>query len=238
MEIIPAIDLIGGQCVRLTKGDYNTQKVYGNPVDMARIYADHGFTRLHLVDLDGAKVGTIQNQRVLEAIASVTDMVIDYGGGIKTEDDLRKAFDCGAAMITIGSLAVKDEERFCQWIELYGSNRFILGADARDGKVSVSGWLEDSPLDLLPFIDKYMQRGLKSVLCTDINRDGMLQGPAIDLYKEIMLEQPLCHLIASGGVSCIEDVYKLDEAGIPAVVIGKAIFEGRIDLKELSAINK
>jgi phosphoribosylformimino-5-aminoimidazole carboxamide ribotide isomerase len=233
IELIPAIDIINGQCVRLTKGDYNQKSVYGNPLDMAREFEHIGFRRLHIVDLDGAKSKHIVNDFVLRDIASSTHLIIDFGGGIKTDDDVQKAFDCGASMVTVGSIAVTDPDRFMGWLEKYGAEHIILGADVRNGKISINGWKEDSTEDLLPFLQKYVEAGVRNVLCTEISKDGTLTGPAIKLYRQVMDTYPQLHLIASGGVSCINDIKALDAAGIPAVVFGKAIYEGRIDLKDL-----
>ena len=237
IELIPAIDIIGGKCVRLCKGDYATKKEYGSPVDMALMFRDHGFRRLHVVDLDGAKAKHVVNLDTLEQIVTKSGLTVDFGGGVKTDDDLRLAFDAGASLVTAGSIAVTSPETYLAWLAKYGAEHLILGADARDGRISINGWLEDSTVMLTDFLARYMQAGTRNVLCTDISRDGMLQGPAIDLYKDIMQAYPDCHLIASGGVSGIDDIDRLEEAGIPAVVFGKAIYEGRIDLKELSKRN-
>jgi phosphoribosylformimino-5-aminoimidazole carboxamide ribotide isomerase len=233
IELIPAIDIINGQCVRLTKGDYDQKTVYGNPLDMALEFERLGFRRLHVVDLDGAKSKHIVNDAVLKGITTETNLVVDFGGGIKTDADLEKAFASGASMVTVGSIAVTKPERFMGWLEQYGAERMILGADVRNGKISINGWKEDSEEDLLPFLKKYIDAGVQNVLCTEISKDGTLAGPAIDLYKRVMDAYPELHLIASGGVSSIEDINALDEAGILAVVFGKAIYEGRIDLREL-----
>lgn len=234
ITIIPAIDIIDGKCVRLTKGDYDTKKVYNeDPVSVAKEFESYGIKRLHVVDLDGARSKHIVNDAVLRRITSETNLTVDFGGGIKTDDDVARAFDAGAHMITIGSIAVTDPERSLKWLEKYGPDSIVLGADVRNGKVSINGWKEDSTEDLIPFLDKYLKAGIKNVLCTDISKDGMLQGPAIDLYKEVMKAYPTCQLIASGGVSGIEDIIALDKAGIPAVVFGKAIYEGRIDMREI-----
>ena len=233
IELIPAIDIINGQCVRLTKGDYDQKTVYGNPLDMALEFERLGFRRLHVVDLDGAKSKHIVNDAVLKGITTETNLVVDFGGGIKTDADLEKAFASGASMVTVGSIAVTEPERFMGWLEKYGAERMILGADVRNGKISINGWKEDSEEDLLPFLKKYIDAGVQNVLCTEISKDGTLAGPAIDLYKRVMDAYPELHLIASGGVSSIEDINALDEAGILAVVFGKAIYEGRIDLREL-----
>ena len=233
IELIPAIDVIDGKCVRLTQGDYGSKKVYhDNPVEVAREFAGYGFRRLHVVDLDGAKSQHVVNHKVVEAIRSATDLVIDFGGGVKSDEDLQKAFDAGASMVTVGSLAVKEPETFLRWLGQYGSSRIILGADMKNGLVSINGWKEEgSPL--LPFVQNYVEQGVKKVLCTDISKDGMLQGPAIGLYQQLMQRFPTLHLIASGGVSSIDDILALDAAGIPAVVFGKAIYEGRIHLPDL-----
>lgn len=234
IELIPAIDIIGGQCVRLTKGDYDQKTVYRNsPAEVAKEFEKIGFKRLHVVDLDGAKSKHIVNEQVLKAITAETNLVVDFGGGIKTDADIEKAFSAGASMVTIGSIAVTDPDRFMGWLEKYGASRIILGADVRNGKISINGWKEDSGEALLPFMKKYIDAGVRNVLCTEISKDGTLAGPAIDLYKEMMATYPELHLIASGGVSSIDDIKALEAAGIPAVVFGKAIYEGIINLKEL-----
>ena len=233
IELIPAIDIINGQCVRLTKGDYDQKTVYGKPLDMALEFERIGFERLHVVDLDGAKSKHIVNDGVLKEITSQTRLTVDFGGGIKTDEDLEKAFASGAAMVTVGSIAVTEPERFMGWLEKYGAEKMILGADVRHGKISINGWKEDSTEDLLPFLKKYIDAGVKNVLCTEISKDGTLAGPAIDLYQRVMDTYPELQLIASGGVSSIADIEALDAAGIPAVVFGKAIYEGKIDLKKL-----
>ena len=233
IELIPAIDIINGQCVRLTKGDYDQKTVYGKPLDMALEFERIGFERLHVVDLDGAKSKHIVNDGVLKEITSQTRLTVDFGGGIKTDEDLEKAFASGAAMVTVGSIAVTEPERFMGWLEKYGAEKMILGADVRHGKISINGWKEDSAEDLLPFLKKYIDAGVKNVLCTEISKDGTLAGPAIDLYQRMMEAYPELHLIASGGISSIADIEALDAAGIPAVVFGKAIYEGKIDLKKL-----
>ena len=233
IELIPAIDIINGQCVRLTKGDYDQKTVYGKPLDMALEFERIGYQRLHVVDLDGAKSKHIVNDDVLKAITSETSLTVDFGGGIKTDEDLEKAFAAGASMVTVGSIAVTKPDLFMGWLEKYGAERMILGADVRHGKISINGWKEDSTEDLLPFLRKYIDAGVRNVLCTEISKDGTLSGPAIDLYKEMMDAYPELHLIASGGVSSIDDIKALDAAGIPAVVFGKAIYEGKINLDEL-----
>ncbi len=234
IELIPAIDIINGQCVRLTKGDYDQKTVYrDSPADVAREFEQIGFKRLHVVDLDGAKSKHIVNNQVLFDITKETKLRIDFGGGIKTDTDIETAFANGAEMVTVGSIAVTNPDLFISWIEKYGAERMILGADVRNGKISINGWKEDSTEDLLPFLRKYIKAGVKNVLCTEISKDGTLQGPAIELYCQVMEAYPQLHLIASGGVSSIKDVQALDKAGIPAVVFGKAIYEGKINLKEL-----
>ena len=238
IEIIPAIDIIDGKCVRLTKGDYNLKTVYAeDPLEVALMMQDAGCKRLHLVDLDGAKSSHIVNYRTLERIATSTNLVIDFGGGLKSNDDLRIAFENGASMITGGSIAVKNPEIFQGWIDQYGSEKIILGADTRNGKISTSGWITDSELDIIPFIKDYMAKGITKVISTDINVDGMLTGPSIGLYKDILNEMPNLHLIASGGVSAMADIEALEEANVPAVIVGKAIYENRITLKDLEQFN-
>lgn len=234
IELIPAIDIINGQCVRLTKGDYDQKTVYrDSPAEVAQEFESIGFKRLHVVDLDGAKSKHIVNTAVLRQIVLRTHLCVDFGGGIKTDDDIETAFANGAEMVTVGSIAVTNPDLFISWLQIYGADRLILGADVRNGKISINGWKEDSTEDLLPFLKKYIDAGVKNVLCTEISKDGTLQGPAIDLYKRVMQEYPDLHLIASGGVSSIDDIRALDAAGIPAVVFGKAIYEGKIDLHEL-----
>jgi phosphoribosylformimino-5-aminoimidazole carboxamide ribotide isomerase len=235
IELIPAIDIIGGQCVRLTKGDYQQKTVYSDsPAEMAAGFEQIGFKRLHVVDLDGAKSKHIVNNQVLQQITTATRLTVDFGGGIKTDEDIAKAFDGGASMVTVGSIAVTQPDLFMGWLRKYGADRLILGADVRNGKISINGWKDDSTEDLLPFLRKYIDAGVRNVLCTEISKDGTLAGPAIDLYREVMAAYPQLHLIASGGVSSIDDIRALDAAGIPAVVFGKAIYEGKIDLKELA----
>ena len=234
IELIPAIDIIGGQCVRLTKGDYDQKTVYrDSPAEVAKEFEEIGFKRLHVVDLDGAKSKHIVNSDVLNRITTDTQLVVDFGGGIKTDEDIEKAFAAGASMVTIGSIAVINPDLFMGWVEKYGAKRIILGADVRHGKISINGWKEDSSEDLLPFLKKYVDAGIKNVLCTEISKDGTLTGPAIELYMSMMAAYPELHLIASGGVSSIDDIKALETAGIPAVVFGKAIYEGKINLKEL-----
>jgi phosphoribosylformimino-5-aminoimidazole carboxamide ribotide isomerase len=235
MRLIPAIDIIDGKCVRLRKGDYSTKKIYSeDPLEMAKRFEAHGIQYLHLVDLDGAKSKHIVNHNVLESIATNTSLQIDFGGGLKTNDDLRIAFESGAKQITGGSIAVKDSETFTSWIETYGSDKIILGADAIDEKVAVSGWLEESDKALIPFINDYQVKGIEYVICTDISKDGMLEGPAFDLYKRILNEtESGLKLIASGGISTFDELPKLAELGCEGTIIGKAIYENRITLREL-----
>ena len=239
IELIPAIDLIDGKCVRLTKGDYNQKKVYNeNPVEIAKGFEEMGFKRLHVVDLDGARSKHIVNVDVLKAITTETNLVVDFGGGIKSEEDIEKAFANGASMVTIGSIAVTQPELFLKWLDQYGAEKLILGADVKNGMISINGWKEDSAEQLLPFLKKYIDHGVKNVLCTEISKDGTLQGPALQLYQEIMAAYPQLHLIASGGVSSNEDIIALDQTGIPAVVFGKAFYEGKINIPELLTTNK
>lgn len=233
IELIPAIDIIDGSCVRLTKGDYEQKTVYGDPLEMARQFEEIGYRRLHVVDLDGAKSRHIVNDKILSRLSKETSLVIDFGGGIKSDDDIGKAFEACASMVTIGSVAVTNPELLERWLLKYGPERIILGADVRNGRISINGWKEDSEQELLPFLKQYIDMGVKNVLCTEISKDGTLSGPAISLYKEVMKAYPQLHLIASGGVSSMDDIKALEAAGIPAVVFGKAIYEGRINLKEL-----
>ena len=234
MKIIPAIDIIDGKCVRLTKGDYTTQKIYNeNPLEVAKKIEASGIEFLHLVDLDGAKSNQIINYKVLELIASKTELKIDFGGGLKSNEDVEIAFKSGANQVTGGSVAVKNPSLFKQWITTYGAEKIILGADVNDRKIAVSGWKEDSGLNIFPFVDEYKKLGLNTVICTDIAKDGMLQGTSIGLYKEIMKTFPDLNLIASGGVTSMHELEQLLEMNIYGVIIGKAIYEGKISLKEL-----
>lgn len=234
IELIPAIDLIDGKCVRLTKGDYDQKTIYNeDPVSQAMEFQRLGFRRLHIVDLDGAKSKHIVNDAVLKAITQASDLIVDFGGGIKSTEDIEKAFMAGAHMVTIGSVAVTEPELFMGWLHKYGAEKIILGADVRNGMVSINGWKEDSSEALLPFLEKYVNAGVRNVLCTEISKDGTLAGPATELYRKVMAQYPHLHLIASGGVSCNADIQQLDENGIPAVVFGKAYYEGKIDIKEL-----
>lgn len=234
MRIIPAIDIIDGQCVRLSKGDYTTKKIYNeNPLEVAKEFEAHGIEYLHLVDLDGAKSKHIVNHKVLEQIATKTSLKIDFGGGLKTDDDLRIAFESGAQQITGGSIAVKDKEIFTRWIQTYGADKIILGADALDEKVAISGWQEESKEELLPFIQAYQEHGIKYVICTDISKDGMLEGPSFDLYEKILKSVSDLKLIASGGISTFEELPRLADMGCEGTIIGKAIYENKISLKQL-----
>lgn len=235
IEIIPAIDLIDGKCVRLSQGDYEAKKVYNeDPLEVAKMFEGAGIRRLHLVDLDGAKAKHIVNQSVLEKIASNTSLVIDFGGGVQSDEDIEIAFNSGASMVTGGSIAVRNKELFTSWITKYGADKIILGADCKDHKIAVSGWQEATSVEVIPFIGDYNQKGISKVVCTDISKDGMLQGPSIDLYKDILNVFPNLYLIASGGVSCFQDILDLEKTGVPAVILGKAIYENRVTLKELS----
>ncbi|MBP7220205.1 MAG: 1-(5-phosphoribosyl)-5-[(5-phosphoribosylamino)methylideneamino]imidazole-4-carboxamide isomerase [Paludibacteraceae bacterium] len=239
IQLIPAIDIIDGKCVRLSQGDYAKKTVYNeNPLEVAKMFQDSGITRLHLVDLDGAKAQHIVNHKVLYTIATHTNLVIDFGGGLKTDEDLNIAFENGASMITGGSIAVKNPTVFESWIQKFGNEKIILGADVHDKKIAVSGWVESTEYDLFPFLESYTTKGINKVICTDIAKDGMLQGTSVDLYKEINMQFPELFLIASGGVSAMSDIYALDEAGIPAVIFGKAIYEGKISLQEIARYNQ
>ena len=234
IEIIPAIDIIDGKCVRLTQGDYTQKTKYSDsPLTVAKTFEDNGIKRLHLVDLDEAKSNHVVNLNVLEDIANKTSLTIDFGGGVKSEDDLRHSFDAGAHMITIGSLAVKSPKLVTEWMLQYGFERFIIGADVKKGKISINGWKEEGNEDLNTFIDKYVSIGVNNILCTDISKDGMLEGPANELYSIIMHRHPNLNLIASGGVRDIKDIHDLNELGVRSVVFGKAYYEGRIRLEEL-----
>jgi len=237
IELIPAIDIIDGKCVRLSKGDYNTKKIYNeNPLEVALEFEHHGIKRLHLVDLDGAKAGQIINYKILETIATKTNLCIDFGGGLKSTEDLKIAFESGAQMITGGSIAVKNPDEFTAWIEKYGSEKIILGSDVNNKNIAISGWQETSMLNIFDFLSNYQLKGITKTICTDISKDGMLEGPSIELYKEILSRFPQIYLIASGGVSSIKDIEDLEQAGLPAVIFGKAIYEGKINLKEIERI--
>ncbi|AOW20424.1 1-(5-phosphoribosyl)-5-[(5-phosphoribosylamino)methylideneamino]imidazole-4-carboxamide isomerase [Urechidicola croceus] len=234
MRIIPAIDIIEGKCVRLSKGDYNTKIIYNeNPLEVAKEFQDHGIEYLHLVDLDGAKSKHIVNHKILEQIASQTNLKVDFGGGLKTDEDLKIAFESGANQITGGSIAVKDTGTFKSWLSKFGADKIILGADANNEKIAVSGWLEESEEELIPFVQNYQKEGVSYVICTDISKDGMLQGPSFDLYKKMLTEIPNIKLIASGGISTFDELPKLAELGCEGTIIGKAIYENRISLKQL-----
>lgn len=238
MELIPAIDLIDAKCVRLSQGDYAQTKVYNeNPLEVAKAFEDVGIRRLHLVDLDGAKAHHIVNYKVLENIATHTSLEIDFGGGLKSDEDLRIAFECGAKMVTGGSIAVKSPELFEKWLQKYGGERIILGSDVKDEKIAINGWQDKTNIDIWSFLADYQAKGVRKTICTDIAFDGMLAGPSIALYRKIIERFPDLYLIASGGVSGMEDIHCLQEAGLPAVIFGKAIYEGRISLQELSIFN-
>ena len=237
MRIIPAIDIIEGKCVRLSKGDYNTKKIYNeDPLEVAQQFEDAGLQYLHLVDLDGAKAKHIVNWKVLEKLVSKTSLKIDFGGGIKSDEDLRIAFESGARQITGGSIAVKEPVKFTSWITAYGAEKIILGADALDGKIAVSGWQEESDMEIESFIQDYVEKGIKYVISTDISKDGMLEGPSFDLYQSIQEKMPEIKLIASGGVSSMDDLMKLKENGLEGAIVGKAIYENRVSLKELGEL--
>ena len=239
IELIPAVDIIDGKLVRLTKGDYDTKKEYSqDPLETAKQFEAIGIKRLHLVDLDGAKGGHIVNHKILEKVALGTNLVIDFGGGIKSDEDVRVAFESGAQMITAGSIAVQRPQLFLAWLEKYGSDRVILGADIKDGRIAIQGWLEESDARWQTFLESYTARGVRKVISTDISRDGMMAGPSTELYKDMMAEFPDLYVIASGGVSCMMDVLQLEAANVPAVIIGKAIYEGRITFSELERYQK
>lgn len=234
IEIIPAIDIIDGKCVRLSQGDYERKKIYNeDPLEVASMFEDAGINRLHLVDLDGAKAKHIVNYKVLERIASKTNLVIDFGGGLKSDEDLRIAFESGAQMVTGGSIAVSEPETFLSWLEKFGAEKIILGADAMDNKIAISGWQEGTGEDVIPFIEKYHAKGITKVISTDISKDGMMEGPSIELYERILKAVPGLFIIASGGVSNMNDILLLDEKGVPAVITGKAIYEDKLSLKEI-----
>jgi len=238
MEIIPAIDVIDGKCVRLTHGDYSQKKIYNeHPLEVAREFEDAGLKRLHLVDLDGAKEGKVRNWKVLESIAGKTAMTVDFGGGIKSEKDVQIVFDSGAALATIGSMAVKEKETFLQWLKKFGADKFFLGADVKNEKLTISGWIEQTEIWIYDFIEDYSQNGIKQIFCTDVSKDGALEGPSTELYKNIVEKFPELHFAASGGVSSIDDVYRLQNVGCKGVIIGKAIYEGRIQLADLQRLN-
>jgi phosphoribosylformimino-5-aminoimidazole carboxamide ribotide isomerase len=234
MEIIPAIDLIDGKCVRLTQGDYSQKKIYNeNPLEVAKSFEGIGIRRLHLVDLDGAKKGEVVNLKVLESIASKTRLTIDFGGGIKKDKDISSVFDAGAAIATIGSIAVRNKELFFDWIKKYGADRILLGADVKEEKIAIGGWLETTDISIFDFITENMKQGIDTVFCTDISKDGLLQGPSIELYKKIKLKFPVLNLIASGGVAGVEDLEALKEINCSGAIVGKAIYEGHISINQL-----
>lgn len=235
MEIIPAIDLIDGKCVRLTQGDYAQKKEYSsNPLEVAQRFADHGIRRLHLVDLDGAKQRTVVNLNVLEQIATHTSLTVDFGGGVQSDEDLRRVFEAGAQQVTGGSIAVRQPEVFLRWLDQYGADKIILGADARDRLVAISGWQEKSALDVVDFVRDYQQRGVGHVICTDVAKDGLLQGPSFALYDELRTQVPLVHLIASGGITTVDDLRQLKADGLHGAIIGKALYEGTLTLPDLT----
>ncbi|MBP5724304.1 MAG: 1-(5-phosphoribosyl)-5-[(5-phosphoribosylamino)methylideneamino]imidazole-4-carboxamide isomerase [Bacteroidales bacterium] len=237
IEIIPAIDIIDAKCVRLSQGDYAQKKVYNeNPLDVAKEFEDNGIKRLHLVDLDGAKSNRIVNYKVLETIATHTNLTIDFGGGLKTDDDLRIAFESGASMVTGGSIAVKNREMFLSWLKKYSSEKIILGADAKHEQIAVSGWQEGTSLNLFDFLKDFVAEGVSKIISTDISKDGMLQGANVDLYVKIKKQFPDLYVIASGGISSIDDILRLNEQCIDGVITGKAIYEGKISLQELKKL--
>src|SRR6478672_5889803 len=238
MQIIPAIDIIEGKCVRLTHGDYNQKKIYNeHPLEVAKQFEAAGLQRLHLVDLDGAKAGAVKNWKVLDTIAGKTSLVIDFGGGIKTVKDVEIVFNSGGALATVGSIAVKNEEELVEWMLKFGAEKFLLGADVKNEKITVSGWQEETQIWVYDFIQKYIDHGIEQIFCTDVSKDGKLEGPAIDLYKNIIAKFPELYFIASGGVSSLKDLEELKEIGCKGVIVGKAIYEGRISLNELSSLN-
>jgi phosphoribosylformimino-5-aminoimidazole carboxamide ribotide isomerase len=238
MQIIPAIDIIEGKCVRLTEGDYAQKKIYNeNPLEVAKAFEGIGLMRLHLVDLDGAKAGEVVNWKVLEKIANNTELKIDFGGGIKTEAILKTVLDTGATYATIGSLAVKNELLFQEWIARFGANTFMLGADVFEEKIAIGGWMEKTEISVFDFMKTYINKGVKQIFCTDIKKDGKLQGPSIELYQKIIEQFPALHLIASGGVSSLDDLIELEEIGCAAAIVGKAIYENKITISELASFN-
>lgn len=235
IEVIPAIDIINGKCVRLTQGDYSQQKIYNeHPLEVARQFEDAGLKRVHLVDLDGAKLGTVKNWKVLETLAGKTSLIIDFGGGIGNSNDLQIVFDSGAAFATVGSVAVKNEKLFLEWLLTYGPPKFLLGADVRKEKIAISGWQENTEIWIYDFIEKYIQAGIAQIFCTDISLDGAMKGPSLELYKNIVQHFPELHFIASGGIRSLDDIFKLEEAGCCGAIVGKAIYEGLIKLKDLA----
>jgi phosphoribosylformimino-5-aminoimidazole carboxamide ribotide isomerase len=238
MQIIPAIDIIEGKCVRLTEGDYSQKKIYNeNPLEVAKEFEGIGLQRLHLVDLDGAKAGKVANWKVLESISSKTSLVIDFGGGIKQEEDVSIVFNSGAALATVGSMAVKNEFEFVKWLLTFGADKFLLGADVKAEKIAIGGWLETTDIWIYDFIEKYWQHGIRQLFCTDVSKDGRLEGPSTELYKNIVSQFPALHFIASGGVSSLKDLEDLQQVGCAAAIVGKAIYENRISLDQLKKIN-
>jgi phosphoribosylformimino-5-aminoimidazole carboxamide ribotide isomerase len=238
MQIIPAIDIIDGKCVRLTQGDYDQKKVYNeNPLEVAKQFEDAGFARLHLVDLDGAKAGAVKNWKVLEAIAYNTNLIIDFGGGIKKEEDVQIVLNSGAALATIGSLAVKNEQLFVRWLQQFGPDKFLLGADVKDERIAVGGWLETTDIWVYDFMEKYIRHGVRQIFCTDVSKDGKLEGPSVDLYKNIIAKFPQLFFIASGGVGSMNDLEELQAIGCKGAIVGKAIYENRIDINRLQQFN-
>ena len=234
MEIIPAIDIIDGKCVRLTQGDYAQKTIYNeNPLEVAKQFEDIGIKRLHLVDLDGAKKGEVVNYKVLEKITSSTNLIVDFGGGIKTNEAIKIVFESGAAIATIGSVAVKYKELFYSWINKFGADKILLGADVKEEKIAISGWLENTNISIFDFVDENMKNGIQTIFCTDISKDGLLQGASVDLYKKIILQFPNLNLIASGGVSCLKDLDELKLIGCSSAIVGKAIYEGMISMNDL-----
>ncbi|MBG9377881.1 1-(5-phosphoribosyl)-5-[(5-phosphoribosylamino)methylideneamino]imidazole-4-carboxamide isomerase [Panacibacter sp. DH6] len=234
MTIIPAIDIIEGKCVRLTEGDYTQKKIYNeHPLEVAKEFEDAGLKRLHLVDLDGARAGSVKNWKVLELLASKTNLVIDFGGGIKQEEDVKIVFSSGAVFATVGSIAVKNEFEFVKWLLQFGAGRFLLGADVKNEKIAIGGWLETTDIWIYDFIEKYIQHGIKQVFCTDVSKDGRLEGPATELYKNITTKFPSLHFIASGGVSSLQDLEDLQSAGCNGAIVGKAIYEGKVRIADL-----
>ncbi len=238
MEIIPAIDIIDGKCVRLTQGDYEQKKIYNeHPLEVAKQFEDAGLHRLHLVDLDGAKAGAVKNWKVLETIAGKTSLIVDFGGGIKKETDVKIIFECGATYATVGSIAVMDEAEFIKWIMIFGAHKFLLGADVKEEKIAINGWLDKTEIWIYDFIEKYTEQGVRQIFCTDVSKDGKLEGPAIELYKNVIAKFPELQFIASGGVSSIKDLEELNEIGCKGAIVGKAIYEGRIKIEELVKLN-
>jgi phosphoribosylformimino-5-aminoimidazole carboxamide ribotide isomerase len=238
IEIIPAIDILHGKCVRLTQGDYESGKIYNEqPLEVARQFEDAGLKRLHLVDLDGAKEGRVINWKLLEAIAGKTGLIIDFGGGIGEAKDLQIVFESGAAFATVGSVAVKNENLLREWILLYGAEKFLLGADVRDEKISISGWTVNTEIEIFDFMEKYILAGIKQIFCTDIKMDGAMNGPSLELYKKIIDRFPDLHFIASGGIRSLDDIYRLEELGCKGAIVGKAIYEGFITLKDLANVS-